>query len=373
MCPLESLPECVALYEFMGRTPDKELRERAKEITKSCNGGSASDAIKLTVRFSFNCVSSDSDHLSFGSVDFTFYYDAMVVRSLKMVPPSVRSYDPATKAWTVELLALPHALEFLGEIGYSAPTKELKALSDALVAFDDLINHEESSAETSQDLESSSNVKQEDDSDEQLATTVENTEKDIEKNNLLKEKAKEIVSMLQDNKKETGKPIDRSDFGQAKIRRLTSSQIAYSRRVNGYDDNDDYGFNRYDSDSDDEFDFMDMFNNFYPSTSMLSHNKQQRSVAQDCDCGQPWKTIGGRHTCRYFGKFDCYSCGNTWTSAYCWKGESQSCRQCNKENLPVMTEKLKSDPTLCRNTNGAHDSSRCAMCQKLGYSCTYSL
>ena len=49
-CPLESLPDAIALYEFMGRTPDERLKKRAQEIEECYGGTSASDAIKLGIR-----------------------------------------------------------------------------------------------------------------------------------------------------------------------------------------------------------------------------------------------------------------------------------------------------------------------------------
>ena len=48
--PLETLPEAVALYEHMGRTPDPLLKARARQVVQACGGGSAADAITLTAR-----------------------------------------------------------------------------------------------------------------------------------------------------------------------------------------------------------------------------------------------------------------------------------------------------------------------------------
>ena len=59
----------------------------------------------------------------------------------------------------------------------------------------------------------------------------------------------------------------------------------------------------------------------------------QTVTPDDCDCGKPQIKVGGKHTCRYFGTFEC-SCGNQWTSAYCWKGEMQACRSCKLESTP---------------------------------------
>ena len=87
----------------------------------------------------------------------------------------------------------------------------------------------------------------------------------------------------------------------------------------------------------------------------------------DCDCGKPHIKVGGKHTCRYFGTFEC-SCGNQWTSAYCWKGEMQACRSCKLESLPIRKDKL--DGRIGRGGTGAHDSLNCGKCRSLGYSCT---
>ena len=126
LCPLESLPECIALFKYMGREPDRDLKERAKEIAKAYSGGSASDAIKISISLSVNGNNSSSslftnNHMALGSAALTFYYDAAVVETLKILPPPCRHYDPLTKEWTIDILAVPHALEFLRPIGYSPP------------------------------------------------------------------------------------------------------------------------------------------------------------------------------------------------------------------------------------------------------------
>lgn len=86
----------------------------------------------------------------------------------------------------------------------------------------------------------------------------------------------------------------------------------------------------------------------------------------DCDCGRPEIKSQGVHTCRYFGTFECF-CGNTWTSAYCWKGEKQACRSCEAESFPSKKRPLERG--LGSGGSGMHDSSRCGRCKSLGYSC----
>ena len=57
--------------------------------------------------------------------------------------------------------------------------------------------------------------------------------------------------------------------------------------------------------------------------SLCAHRGIRNVPPAGCDCGHPWKRVGGRHVCRYFGYFSC-ACGKRWTSAYTWKGERQA-------------------------------------------------
>ena len=141
-CPLESLPEAIALCEHMGRKADSGLKRRAAEIETAFAGASASDAIKMITRFSLDehlaeserqcdqASSTESSQIldrpepSFGSAKLTFLYDAEVVSVLKL-PPSERSCDPSTKAWTADVLAIPAALDHLGTLG-CAPSRDLQ-------------------------------------------------------------------------------------------------------------------------------------------------------------------------------------------------------------------------------------------------------
>ena len=149
---------------------------------------------------------------------------------------------------------------------------------------------------------------------------------------LLLTKVNQLVAVI---KKENG-PVrtsfDRSDCGQSKRRRLSSSQEDWA-------------------------------------ITMLGRNNKKKISKNpiDCDCGRPYKRTAGQHLCRYFGTFEC-NCGNVWTSAYCWKGETQACRSCNHESLPTKKEQL--DGRARFGGDGAHDSLRCAMCAKLGYNCS---
>ena len=57
----------------------------------------------------------------------TFLFDADIVQSLKMLAPTQRTFDPVSKAWKLDLLALPLMLENLLPLGYNecpqAPSK----------------------------------------------------------------------------------------------------------------------------------------------------------------------------------------------------------------------------------------------------------
>jgi hypothetical protein len=55
-----------------------------------------------------------------GNAVLTFFFDQNVVDALKQLPPLVRDYDPESKAWTIDLCALPHALDYLEHHGYHA-------------------------------------------------------------------------------------------------------------------------------------------------------------------------------------------------------------------------------------------------------------
>ena len=201
--------------------------------------------------------------------------------------------------------------------------------------------------------------------------------------------------------------IDRSDVGTAKRRKLTAQQKKWAagERGGGYSDlHDD------DLDSDDDDDVCTAWVlGLYRGARHLYAPHRDAVVPgpppADCDCGQPWKRVGGRHVCRYFGYFSC-ACGKRWTSAYTWKGErqvcvhvymhrlrpmwrilrpgtvvpgvvytvyghtsfAQACRACNKESDPTKTEKL--DGRISMGNGRPHDCARCSMCAQLGRDCS---
>ena len=156
--------------------------------------------------------------------------------------------------------------------------------------------------------------------------------------------------------------INKSDVGkEAKRRKLTAQQRKRGKGGSEYPDLEE----------DVEDCSWTMFLASFLEMSGAS-NKNRKPPPSDCDCGNPHKTQGGRHVCRYFGTFCCPGCNNRWTSAYTWKGEKQACRKCEMESLPHKTDPLDGSggSRVGNNINGAHDCSRCSKCRKLGADCT---
>lgn len=313
-CPLESLPDAIALYEFMGRTADESLKKRAKEIEESFGGTSASDAIKLAIQLSLKrqATADGNDAVnSIGSVLVTFLYDAEVVSALKMLSPVQRSYNPSTKAWTVDMLALPELLEHLEPLGYT-PSTHLVDVANSCSDLQNLLWGEESPAAGSQSEPIDVTVESSDEPQSHVTS-------ESDKAQLLEAALKKLIALVgQKSEEDAGRKLDRSDCGESKRRRLTGSQLEWSeRRFGDYDSDDDvYGYASFFSD--------DRFSSF--ARNHLRQTKTRDTTPTDCDCGKPWKRVGGKHVCRYFGTFHC-GCGNQWTSAYCWKGEKQACQQ----------------------------------------------
>jgi hypothetical protein len=168
--------------------------------------------------------------------------------------------------------------------------------------------------------------------------------------------------------------VDRSDCGEFKKRRLTSAQEIWAMKRSGDYDYSDDDCDYLDDDIDDAF-----FNFLFPRKHNRSDQARTTSTtsrdsvyvpASNCDCGNPHKQIRGKHVCRYFGTYCCVGCGNQWTSGYSWIGEKQACRKCNLDNLAVETRPLARANGAVGQLGGRHDSSRCAMCRKVGYDCS---
>ena len=338
-CPLESLPDAVALYEHMGREVDESLQRRARELSKSL--GAASDSIQISFQLKATSDSTLSDTntaqvtTTIGSVLVKFLYDADVVASLKQLSPLQRTYDPDTKIWTIDILALPELLEHLQPLGY-ALNHQLQDISMSCKNVQELID----------------GVLHKEEQEEEKAQTE------------LEAAVKELVNLVNKSKGNATTKVDRSSCGQAKRRKLlTTSQRMWARKTSSAWDSD-----IDDDDDDDSFSVDDYEMEFdYGSLRRRLQRERKQKPPVDCDCGQPYRLVGGRHVCRYFGTFCCDDCGNQWTSAYCWEGEKQACRRCNRESFPFKKDKLDG---RAGGGNGVHDSARCAMCRRLGYNCS---
>lgn len=334
-CPLESLPDAIALYAFMGRQVDESLHERAKELTESL-GSSSSDSIQMSFQ-----LSSEANSATIGQILVKFLYDADIVAALKKLSPLQRSYEPSSRIWTVDLLALPELLEHLHGLDYN-PSDKLQEVAK--------------SCETVQQLLGDMLPQEEKDN------TLDNGKGDAQTE--LEAAVKELVRQVNQAKGNATK-VNRSNCGEAKRRKLlTKAQRKWARKKSGDWDSE---FEDYFSDDDSEVEDDD----YGFDVGRWSRTSLRRTAEPpvDCDCGQPYLQVGRRHVCRYFGTFDCGGCGNRWTSAYCWKGEKQACRGCNRESYPSKKEKLDGRPPVA-GFGGGHDSSRCAMCHKLGYDCS---
>jgi Zinc-finger of C2H2 type len=341
-CPLESLPDAIALYEHMGRQVDDALLQRAKELTQSM-GSAPVDSIQLSLHLVTSSSSLTPESPletktattpSVGTIQLKFFYDAGIVASLKNLSPSQRTYDPATKIWTIDVLALPELLEHLQPLGYN-PCQTLQELAQSCTKVQELVT-------AAQETE-------ENDTHDSVITAV-----------------KDLVRLVNQAKGKVTQ-VDRSSCGQAKRRKLlTDSQRQWSRNKSN-DWNSDVENYSDDCEDDNDSGATHLDFDFSYFRRSLARTRLVTPPA-DCDCGQPFKIVGGRHVCRYFGTFQCNACDNQWTSAYCWKGEMQACRRCNQETLPFKKDKLDGRTPVDR-VGGGHDSARCAMCRRLGYNC----
>ena len=428
--PLESLPDAIALYEHMGRSASAELKRRAKEIQDKFGNSSASDAIKMVVRI-YSSKPEGSDNADavpmLGSVDVTFLYDADIVSALKMLSPTQRTYNPVTKAWSIDILALPDLLESLMPMGYSA-SKRLTDLSSLTSNIDNILfgqdevfhnvkSEEVKSLDTKLDTKSDKErttrsaediiIIDDDeetsgaediiiiDDDEETSgaeeiiiindteeTSGNDSSKIHVKDARLKSKKKheleavlKSIARLVAQNDTMSQSMNMTDCGSAKRQKPTDAQKKWSSKFHLDSDIDDCSSFSDIDDDDNSFGSLSDDGNSYASNALASwtrnvyqslHRAERREGPVNCDCGKPFKLSGGTHTCRYFGTFQC-ACGNCWTSAYCWKGEMQACRSCNFESLPVKKEQL--DGRIGRSTS-AHDTMRCGRCRKLGYNCS---
>jgi len=407
--PIESLSDCIDLYEHMGRTASDELKKRATQIMKSYGYSSATDTIKLSVDIYLNTntekmtgSSSSNDEeenndLSVGSINATFLYDANIVSSFKMLPPTQRSYNPASKVWTIDLFALPSLLDSVNPLGYNATTR-LRNISNLSKLVDDLVHGITNQNVVNRPNKATTARKFGNDKCEVIDLTDDtsykteksdgdcdgNSDSDImfpkfppgdvdSKSDNLKNVLKSLVRLVGEaNDSNSHSPsIDISSCGTFKRQKIAESTNSYrkSSSIDNLEEDDD------DKDNDDDesgyYDgILNKLDTYMKNYRIRDGPGTVRNAVPDCDCGQPRKMSGGRHTCRYFGTFHCSGCSNRWTSAYCWKGEKQACRSCNEESFPIRKDKLDGRPPRGDSTGGGHDSRRCGRCRSLGYNCS---
>lgn len=367
--PIESLPDAIELYEHLGRVPSDKLKKRAEEVKRKFGGASPSDTITLTVEINVDELKGSSgktttdDQTSFGSVSVKFLYDASIVDALKELPPSQRKYDPDTKIWTVELLALNNLVESLGRKDFNATGKLVdlsslvKEVNHLMFDHHDVVHEtpsqskpEERSTEVDNDIivldcaddekdSESSKVKEESSFISNSQDTTNPSLSEEERIVKLQEKMMDIIDLVS-KASGTNNPITllSSDCGTSKKQKTSPSYSnKWLARLDGIS-----------------------------NMARKAFQKPVQDTPSDCDCGRPEIKSQGIHTCRYFGTFECF-CGNRWTSAYCWKGEKQACRSCEAESFPSKKRPLERG--LGSGGSGMHDSSRCGRCKSLGYSC----
>jgi len=340
--PLESLPDCVALYEHFGRVPDKAVKQRAVKMAKSVSSARPDD-INLVVEFGLGPLQDGGGHEVLGRARLAFHYDASVVAALKQLHPASRAWNPGDKSWCIDFLCLGELLDALAapDMAYETPATLLRLL-DTIGAL----------AVSMQDDTATSGTGG--------VTTA----------------AKAVVGAMNAGRlprpTSSGAGADRSDAGQqAKRRRLTPQQELFAAggreavaaglaraaewAENGFDGDEGYGM-----------DFCGL------EAYAKRNTARDGPPPTDCDCGHPEKHVGGRHVCRYYGSFECGKCSNRWTSAFTWRGEKQACRRCEVEALPCKTEPLQKRDGASRGNaiRGAHDCSRCSKCRSMRRDCT---
>ncbi|CAE8646879.1 unnamed protein product [Polarella glacialis] len=367
-CPLESLPSAIALYEHMGRTVDAELKRRAAEVKSTCGGASSSASIRLLIELQGSGSVAEGS-VKVGSCAVSFNYDAEVVAAIKQLPPSLRSYEPAVRLWHIDVLALPELLEVLGPLGYKPShnlleiCRLLQALSALLFSAPQVATTTTTTTETS--AGPSSQGSSEHAGGMPCLPPASDRSRDFDR--VLQELVQQVCGQIEGR-------VNRADVGQAKRRKLTPQQKAFSAGgldMDFFTDSEDDGlpdaFNNNNSNNNHNNNMLLDYSRFLRSS--FPPRTRDSAPPTDCDCGQPWRLLAGRHCCRYYGTFCCVGCGNQWTSAYAWRGERQACRNCEKESLPVKTEPLLARPGA-NAAGGGHDCSRCSKCRQLGHDCS---
>ena len=141
-CPVEGLPTAIALYEHMGRKTDASVKSRAAAVSAA---GGDRPSLNLDVRLDLGASSlllgadGGAEDVSLGKVIVSFSYSHEVVAAIKCLPPWQRSWDPATKSWPVELLALPELLDALEPLCAEPPSERLHQVSLACSKLSEII------------------------------------------------------------------------------------------------------------------------------------------------------------------------------------------------------------------------------------------
>lgn len=446
-CPIESFPECLRLFQFMGGNLSKEIIVIAKEL---CHQAERDEVTAINLLFQIvDIMKADSNEFSlfdlvlrtqnFGHIVITFIYNTKIVQTLKQIHPDLRTYNSITKEWTINILATADLCEYLIDIDYVVGpllgqmaqqcdqyTKLLRTIHEIVpilrkhinsahkivsefscmqltivqdmvirlislfqVEIKEIFQHSSDELSRSKRLKivpishpvtpavdpltpAASNPTTESFSVllDQLLCTVSN-----------------IISALaacddpsEDPPLPPTAPCSPPLPAQAPpLKPVPPAPVSSSRRSLVAD---------YTSPS-----APPLPPSLPPtSTTVLATHRvlaslpplpvavasvhqparavRKPEVDPDCDCGDNGRLRWGmrRHVCKYFGHFACHRCGQRWTSAHCWRGESQECRNCDTANQPVTTEMLQR--TKGKGGKRDHDFERCSMCSKLGFRCS---
>jgi hypothetical protein len=145
-CPLASLPYAVALYSKAGYTVGKTLTTRASHVMQAPGFNSVKVCVSLDDAATgmvggggaggggaggSGGASGGAGALpKVGHATLSFAFDRDLVTAIKeAIPPTQRRYNPDTKEWVVDLLALPHLIQMLRDPSGYASLIELDDVS----------------------------------------------------------------------------------------------------------------------------------------------------------------------------------------------------------------------------------------------------
>ncbi|KAL6079013.1 DNA topoisomerase 3 [Balamuthia mandrillaris] len=357
-CPLTSFPQLEALMTFLGcvfyPSGSKSLKKASDEEEEE-----EKDGIRIEVHpLKLMC-------------ELEFTYDADLVNAIRQLHPQQRKWVPAKKKWEVDLSALSELVETFRPF--------LQQPSKGLTAIQSFINEEERGLLSS--LHPPGDIPLSASSTNYLQTirSFEENEDDIVKNEVDDD----------DDDDEEGRDSDEEDDDENERREdkvyikvstpqnqqtgPTAKVVVYDNRMPKVEEKEKERKEKDDEDDDDE---VVIINVSAPRSSAPQQKptvpiydySRKKEEAKPCGCGRPHIKINGVHICRYYGSFKCGGCGNRWTSAYTWEGETQKCRSCNREEKPWKKEQLQGG--VGSGIQGPHDTARCGMCKRLGYDCS---